>query len=140
MNINEKHLEFLQNNIGRMNQCSFRMKGWAITLASALIAVFVTTITKECPGNKIYIGAAIASTFLFWILDSMYLSKERKFIAIYNDVIGVGEGKVEINEYEIPIKKYKGLKYSFLRSMVSPTEIFLYLFILIGLVVLCSFV
>lgn len=44
MNPNEKHLEFLQNNIGRMNQCSFHMKGWAITLASALIAVFVSTM------------------------------------------------------------------------------------------------
>lgn len=140
MNIKEKHLEFLQNNIGRMNQCSFYMKGWAITLASALIAVFVTTITKEYPGNKIYICAAIASTLLFWILDSMYLSKERKLIAIYNDVIGVGGGKVEINEYEIPIKKYKGWKHSIFRAMVSPTEIFLYLFILIGLIVLCSFV
>ena len=140
MNINQKHLEFLQNNIGRMNQCSFYMKGWAITLASALIAVFVTAITKEYPGNKVYICAAIASTLLFWILDSMYLSKERKLIAIYNDVIGVGEGKVDINEYEIPIKKYKGWKYSIFRAMVSPTEIFLYLFILIGLIVLCSFV
>lgn len=28
----EKHLEFLQNNISRMNQCSFQMKGWAITI------------------------------------------------------------------------------------------------------------
>ncbi len=140
MNINEKHLEFLQNNIGRMNQCSFYMKGWAITLASALIAVFVTTITKEYPGNKIYICAAIASTLLFWILDSMYLVKERKFISIYNDVIGVGDGTIEINKYEIPIKKYKGWKHSIFRAMVSPTEIFLYLFILIGLIVLCSFV
>ena len=32
---NEKHLEFLQNNINRMNQCSFQMKGWAIPIASA---------------------------------------------------------------------------------------------------------
>ena len=24
---NEKHLEFLQNNINRMNQCSFQIKG-----------------------------------------------------------------------------------------------------------------
>lgn len=30
--INEKHLEFLQANITRMNQCSFQMKGWAIAI------------------------------------------------------------------------------------------------------------
>ena len=46
MKPNEKHLEFLQSNISRMNQCSFQMKGWAITLASALIAVFVSTISE----------------------------------------------------------------------------------------------
>lgn len=134
---NEKHLEFLQNNIGRMNQCSFHMKGWAITLASAMIAVFVTSITKENPGNKIYIYAAIASTTLFWILDALYLSKERKFVAIYNDVIGVGNGQptIEINEYEIPLKKYKGWKYSLFRAMLLPSEILLYGLIVAGLVV-----
>ncbi len=69
MKPNEKHLEFLQSNISRMNQCSFQMKGWAITLASALIAVFVSTISENNFGNKIYIYASIVSTFLFgvWI-------------------------------------------------------------------------
>lgn len=137
MKPNEKHLEFLQNNIGRMNQCSFHMKGWAITLASAMIAVFVTSITKENPGNKIYIYAAIASTVLFWILDALYLSKERKFIAIYNDVIGVENGQpaIEINEYDIPLKKYRGWKYSLFRAMLSPSEFLLYGLIVIGLTI-----
>ena len=113
------------------------MKGWAITLASAMIAVFVTSITKENPGNKIYIYAAIASTVLFWILDALYLSKERKFIAIYNDVIGVENGQpaIEINVYEIPLKKYKGWKYSLFRAMLLPSEILLYGLIVAGLVV-----
>ena len=89
---NEKHLEFLQNNIARMNQCSFQMKGWAITIASALIAVFVSTISDQNPGSKIYLLVAIAATVLFWCLDSLYLSKERRFIGMYNDLIGVGNG------------------------------------------------
>lgn len=83
--MNEKHLEFIQNNITRMNRCSFQMKGWTITLTSALIALFVSTISENNSGNKIYIYASIISTFLFWCLDSLYLSKERKFIGIYND-------------------------------------------------------
>ena len=32
MKINEKHLEFVQNNITRMSQCSFQMKGWSLAL------------------------------------------------------------------------------------------------------------
>lgn len=55
MEFNEKHLEFLQSNISRMNQCSFQMKSWAITIVSALIAVYVATISNGCGGNKFFI-------------------------------------------------------------------------------------
>lgn len=134
---NEKHLEFLQNNIARMNQCSFQMKGWAITIASALIAVFVSTISDEYPGSKIYLMAAIAATILFWCLDSLYLSKERRFIGMYNDLIGVGNGTkqpiIHLKEFEIPMEKYAGWQYGILRAIVSPSEILLYGAIIAGL-------
>lgn len=137
---NEKHLEFLQNNISRMNHCSFQLKGWAITIASALIAIFASTTSSENPGNKIYFLAAITSTILFWCLDSFYLSKERKLIGIYNDVIGVGNGEnqpaIVVKEYEIPVKKYNGCYYCILRAMISPSEIILYGAIIAGLIVL----
>lgn len=134
---NEKHLEFLQNNITRMNQCSFQMKGWSITIASALIAVFVSTISDQNPGSKIYLMAAIAATVLFWCLDSLYLSKERRFIGMYNDLIGVGNGEkqtiVQIKEYEIPMEKYSGCQYCILKAMFSPSELLLYGAIIAGL-------
>lgn len=117
---NEKHLEFLQNNIARMNQCSFQMKGWSITIASALIAVFVSTISGQNPGSKIYLMAAIAATVLFWCLDSLYLSKERRFIGMYNDLIGVGNGEkqtiVQIKEYEIPMENTVAASIAFSRQ------------------------
>ena len=60
MNINEKHLEFLQNNISRMNQCSFQMKGWSITIVAAFIAAFVSTINDTTnQGNKLFILASV---------------------------------------------------------------------------------
>ena len=134
---NEKHLEFLQNHIARMNQCSFQMKGWSITIASALIAVFVSTISGQNPGSKIYLMAAIAATVLFWCLDSLYLSKERRFIGMYNDLIGVGNGEkqtiVQIKEYEIPMEKYSGCQYCILKAMFSPSELLLYGAIIAGL-------
>lgn len=137
---NEKHLEFLQNNIARMNQCSFQMKGWSITIASALIAVFVSTTSDEHPDSKIYLMAAIAATVLFWCLDSFYLSKERRFVGMYNDLIGVGNGPkqpiVQVKEYEIPMGKYGGWQYGILRAIVSPSEILLYGAIITGLVYL----
>ena len=84
--MNEKHLEFLQNNITRMNQCSFQMKGWAITIVSAFIAAYVATISDTNLGNKLFIIVAVIPTVIFWFLDSLYLSKENKFIEMYNDV------------------------------------------------------
>ncbi len=142
--MNEKHLEFIQNNITRMNRCSFQMKGWTITLTSALIALFVSTISENNSGNKIYIYASIISTFLFWCLDSLYLSKERKFIGIYNDLIGVSNGKnqkpIAIKEYEIPLNKYKGWRYCFIRAMLLPSEILFYVAIITGLFIFCKMI
>lgn len=75
MEFNEKHLEFLQSNISRMNQCSFQMKGWAITIVSALIAVYVATISNGCGGNQFFIFVAIAhSPYCFILVFRFILS------------------------------------------------------------------
>lgn len=129
--INEKHLEFIQSNISRMNQCSFHMKGWAITIVSALLAVFASTINECSVGNKMFIFIAIAPTCLFWVLDALYLSKERKFIGLYNDVVS---DMRFIKEYEIDIKYYAGWKYSIFKAIISPSEIILYGSIILGLI------
>ena len=94
--MNEKHLEFIQSNISRMNQCSFQMKGWAVTVLSAFLAIFASSATGNKTGNTMYLFLAIVPTALFWILDSIYLSKEHKMIALYNDV-----AKVSKEEYSI---------------------------------------
>lgn len=133
----EQHLEFIQSNISRMNQCSFQMKGWAITVVSALIAVYVSTVSDSNPGNKMYIWIAIAPAVLFWILDAFYLSREYKFIGIYNDVTGITpeDKRIEVKEYDMPLNKYKGWKYSFWHAFLwSASTTLLYGAIVIGLV------
>lgn len=132
--MNEKHLEFIQSNISRMNQCSFQMKGWAITIVSAFLAIFAATITDVSSGNKMFIFIAIAPACLFWILDALYLSKERKFIGMYNDIVYKPKDlKIKI-EFEMPINKYRGWKYSIFRAIISPSEAFLYGSLILGLI------
>lgn len=59
MNRKIKHLEFIQSNISRMNQCSFKMKGWMITIDSAFLALFAASIDKNTgSGNTIYLFVA----------------------------------------------------------------------------------
>lgn len=62
-----KHLEFIEDNIARMNKCSFQMKGWTITLVSALLAVFATTLDKGITSkvNVILVFIGIFPTIFF---------------------------------------------------------------------------
>ena len=130
-----KHLEFIQSNIARMNQCSFQMKGWMIAVVSALLALFAASIDKETGiGNTVFIFVAIAPTVIFWFLDSFYLQQERKFRGIYNDIVAdLNEDKIKL--FTMPLGEYDGCKYCLLHIMFSKTEWPLYLMVIIGLVV-----
>lgn len=129
-----KHLEFIQSNIARMNQCSFQMKGWMITVVSALLALFAASIDEETgTGNTVFIFIAIAPTVIFWFLDSFYLQQERKFRGIYNDIVDdLNEDKIKL--FTMPLGEYDGCKYCLLHIMFSKTEWPLYLIVIIGLV------
>jgi len=78
--MNEKHLEFIQGVINRHNSNSFRIKGWAITITSAIFAL--TGTIKEPYLCFIALGPIV----MFWILDSMFLANERCFVSLYNCV------------------------------------------------------
>ena len=132
---NEKHLEFLQGNITRMNQCSFQMKGWAIAIVSALLAIFAGTISETCSGNKTFIFISIMPTVLFWFLDAYYLSQERKFVAMYNDVAQITH-QANLKDYEINLKIYKGWRYCLINTMLSVSTILLYGTIIVGLILM----
>lgn len=130
--MNEQHLAFIQNNISRMNQCSFQIKGWTITIVAALLAVFAATFNNEGLGNNWYIFIAIGPTLFFWFLDSYYLSLEKKFVDMYNDAINENS---KVIKFEIPIEKYNGCKYCVIKQMFSTSEIFLYGSIIVSLIV-----
>ncbi|MGL4982191.1 MAG: hypothetical protein ACRC4W_04980 [Treponemataceae bacterium] len=114
-----QHLEFIQNVITRMNTNSFQLKGMAVTIVSALIAIYATTT------NILFIFIAIVPTILFWFLDTYYLQQERKFRGVYNNVTEL-KNDVEIRLYEMPIKKFQGGQYCFCSVFFSKTIAWLY--------------
>lgn len=132
-----KHLEFIQSNIARMNQNSFQMKGWAIAILSALLAIYAASIKNGNSGNIGFIFVAIVPTVIFWLLDSYYLQQERKFRGIYNDVANLSDEnkRIVVRDFEMPLNKYVGCKYCFLKGMWSRTEWPLYFIIILGLVI-----
>jgi hypothetical protein len=75
-----KHLEFIQGLINRISGNSFILKGWSVTLIAALFAL----AAKDA--DRIYALLAYYPIILFWILDGYFLSVERRYRALYDQV------------------------------------------------------
>jgi hypothetical protein len=113
-----KHLEFIQDIVNRMGSNSFQMKGWMVTIVSALLAIYAD---KQ---NHVYALVGILPTAIFWFLDSYYLWQERKFRAVYSDILK-HPGKVP--PFTMPVHLYSAGKYSFWDVFTSMTILPLYL-------------
>lgn len=126
-----KHLEFIQTTITRMNQNSFQIKGWMITLVSALLALYASS------ERVVYILIAIVPAVVFWFLDAYYLQQERRFRGVYNDVAGLSpdDSRINVREFEMPIQKYQCGKYCYLNVLFSRTIFPLYGIVIVGLVI-----
>lgn len=115
-----KHLEFIQGVITRMAGNLFFLRGWTITLIAALLALFI----KDT--NSGYFNYFIlAFIFIFWILDSYFLSQERLFKDLYNYVRKLKEEEIDFSMDTSEYKKYK--KNTFVYAMFSPTLLIFYL-------------
>jgi hypothetical protein len=86
-----KHLEFIQNVILRMNNNSFLIKGWAITLISALFAL----ASKDASRNYAMVSYIVIP--VFWILDGFLISNERKFRALHKKVSLQSDDSIDFN-------------------------------------------
>lgn len=74
------HLQFIQETIKRMAHNSFLIKGWSVTLVSALFAL----ASKDA--NVKLVLLSYFPAIMFWILDSYFLHQEKLFRALYDDV------------------------------------------------------
>lgn len=86
-----KHLEFVQAIITRMNLNSFLIKGWVVTLMAAVLAISTTKNAELVPFLNYFIIP------IFWILDSYYLSQERKYRSLYNDIRKKANTEIDFN-------------------------------------------
>ena len=95
-----KHLEFIQTTISRMAGNSFLLRGWSITLVVAIL-----TIASQFY-KPLYLWIALFVTIVFWLLDSYYLSQERRFRCLYDEVrVKTGEADFSMKLTENHCKK-----------------------------------
>jgi hypothetical protein len=74
-----KHLELIQKVITRMANNSFLLKGWSVTILSAILAI---AASKDGLRQIVWIGFLPAVTF--WLLDGYFLRQERLYRKLWD--------------------------------------------------------
>lgn len=112
-----------------MNHCSFLLKGWSVTLVSAIFVL-------AGPGHdKSYLVVAYFPAIMFWILDAYYLAQERKYRGLYTKVVAK-DGAVQ--DFSLDASRCGGSKATWQLCMVSPT-IFVFHSLIVAVVALLMF-
>lgn len=120
-----KHLEMIQSNIARLSGKSTAVRGWAISLITAILI-----FGNKSQDTKIYFYLILAFPLLsFYILDTYYIQVERKFRDLYEEV---REGKK--NNYELQPEKSPLNILS--KGMCSFSQLFFYLPVVVLLLVI----
>ncbi len=112
------YLQFLQNNIARMNSNSVHTKEWCITIVIALLTLY----SLIQMGIILFISSI--TIIVFCILDALYLQQEYKFIAIYNDYLSSNNNRPKV--YQMPINKYEIGLLGFLKALKSWSVLLVY--------------
>ena len=93
-----KHLEFIQNAINRMAGNSFLLKGWTVTLVSAIFAL------AQKDANRVYLLVPILPGLIFWFLDGYFLRQERLFRKLYDHVRLLDEDQIDFSMNTLPFQ------------------------------------
>ena len=86
-----KHLEFIQGVINRVSTNSFLLKGWSVVLVSALFALSAGN------SNVSFIMLAYIPAIVFWGLDGYFLSVERLYRVLYDEVRKADNDKIDFS-------------------------------------------
>jgi hypothetical protein len=82
---NEKHLDLLQDVIKRLAGNSFLIKGWSVTLVTALLGLAAEGARPELA------ALALLPALMFWGLCGYFLAQERLFRRIFDRVVDPGQ-------------------------------------------------
>ncbi|MBS1655857.1 MAG: hypothetical protein JSU05_13480 [Bacteroidetes bacterium] len=116
-----KELDLIQGQITRMSGNSFLIKGWTMTLMSALTAFGKETILNT-EGGAVYLFMMLAILIPFWWLDAYFLKQERLFRKVYEKAIMDPEATNRIRYDLRPLEKIKEVhpvRHLMVKSVIS---------------------
>lgn len=88
-----KHLDLIQNVITRMGGNSFLLKGWSISLITAVIGFAITNNNEK--ESILLLMVATGLILVFWSLDAYYLAQERAYRGLYGEVRKKDESNID---------------------------------------------
>lgn len=130
------YLKMIQDVITGMNKCSFLIKGWMVTIVSAMIALFARQGSNR---QVLYCAIPIA---VFWLLDAYYLCQERRFRCLYNEKVAEyndNAEKIPTALFDMDTSSCKDIhrwKYNYFASLISITALLTYGILLIVIVLI----
>ena len=111
-----KEIDLIQGCINRMAHNSFLVKGWAITIITAVITIVATK--QELPPYSLNVTGIVSFLVViaFWYLDSFFLYMEKLYREMYQFVIKTREDEStqEVKQigrisFDLNPYKFKGL-------------------------------
>lgn len=106
------HLQMIQAAIERLSTNSFLVKGWSVTLVSALFAL----ATLEA--NRAFLALTYFPVFAFWALDAYFLRQEKLFRKLHDHVRQRAEENVD---FSMDTSDFQGKVSSELKIAFSKT-------------------
>ena len=119
-----KKLEMIQSIISRLNSNSFTIKSWCITIISAIGLFSISALSYL----TLLLGMMVIA--VFWIMDSYYLSKEKEFISLYDEVVD----SHEIVDFKLVIPEK--LKITVFEVLFSKSQVLLYPILMLILIII----
>ena len=117
-----KHLEMVEGIIERMGNNSFQLKGWAVTLVSIIGA-----LSAQGSDRRFFLLSFIPLV-AFWLLDSFYLQKERKYRILYKNISAKEENNIDFNmdTQNIVMSGEEASRICYFKCLFSITEVLFY--------------
>lgn len=118
-----EHLKMIEGVIDRLAHNSFSLKGWSITITTAL---FAFAGIRE---NTIFLLIGLIPIFFFWILDSYYLWLERRFRNLYDRVRidKYTDFNMSVKEIKIRFPMFRVAEWLYYVPQIALLLLFIYL-------------
>lgn len=117
-----KHLEMVEGIIERLGNNSFQLKGWAVTLVSIIGA-----LSAQGSDRRFFL-LSFLPLVAFWLLDSFYLQKERKYRILYKNISAKEENNIDFNmdTQNIIMSGEEASRICYFKCLFSITEVLFY--------------